>query len=96
MAVALNTKFPNAAGFWAILFAGLLAYGVKAALIEPIAMTALMQVYFKVIEGQEPDPEWEEKLDGVSNKFRELKDKALAHVPRAASAAADAAPAAAD
>ncbi len=48
----------------------------RTALIEPIAMTALMQVFFKATEGQEPNPEWEEKLDRVSGKFNELKRKA--------------------
>ena len=39
-------------------------------------MTALMQVFFTVTEGQEANPEWEGKLDKVSKKFSELKDKA--------------------
>jgi hypothetical protein len=49
---------------------------VKQSVIEPIGMTALMQVFFKVTEGQQPNPEWEGKLDGVSKKFGELKTKA--------------------
>ena len=40
------------------------------------AMTALMQVFFKVTEGQQPDPEWDARLDKVTGKFRELKDRA--------------------
>ena len=35
-----------------------------------------MQVYFKTIEGQKPDPEWEARLDSVSKRFRELGNKA--------------------
>lgn len=72
--------FPAAAGFWTFAFAAILAYGIKAAVIDPIAMTALMQVYFKAIEGQDPNPEWEAKLEKMSDKFRELKDKATAWV----------------
>ncbi len=49
---------------------------IKAALIDPFAMTALMQVFFKVTEGQQPNPEWEGKLEQGSKKFREMKDKA--------------------
>ena len=30
--------------------------------VEPFAIAALMQVYFKVIEGQVPDPEWDRRL----------------------------------
>jgi len=41
-------------------------------------MTALMQVYFKVTEGQTANPEWEEKPARVSSKFSELKDKVVA------------------
>ncbi len=67
---------PALAGFWTFAFAALTAWGIKAAVIDPIAMTALMQVYFKAIEGQEPNPEWEAKLEKLSGKFRELKDKA--------------------
>jgi hypothetical protein len=32
--------------------------------------------YNKAVEGQVPNPEWEAKLESVSNKFRELKEKA--------------------
>ena len=77
---ALIAIFPNLAGFWTFVFTALLAFGIKAAVIEPFAMTALMQVFFKVTQGQEPDPEWERKLDGVSGKFRELKDQAASHL----------------
>ncbi len=77
---ALVAVFPALAGFWTFAFAALLAYGIKAAVIDPIAMTALMQVYFKAIEGQEPNPEWEQKLSGMSSKFRELKGKAASWV----------------
>jgi hypothetical protein len=52
------------------------AWGIKQAVIEPIGMAALMQVYFKVTEGQVANPEWEAKLEKVSSKFRELKEKA--------------------
>lgn len=77
---ALVALFPALAGFWTFAFTALVAFGIKAAVIDPIAMTALMQVYFKAIEGQEPNPEWEAKLDSMSDKFRELKEKAGASI----------------
>ena len=40
------------------------------------AIAALMQVFFARIEGQVPDPEWDAKLAGASDKFRELGAKA--------------------
>jgi hypothetical protein len=35
-----------------------------------------MEVYFRVIEGQTPDPAWDERIGQVSRKFRDLRDKA--------------------
>lgn len=64
----------TAGGF---IFALLFAWSVKAALLEPFAITCMMQVYFKTIEGQRPDPEWEAKLEQLSKKFRKLKERAL-------------------
>lgn len=58
-----------------LVIALLFAWSVKAAVFEPLAATCMMQVYFKTIEGQTPDPEWEAKLDGISKKFRELKQQ---------------------
>lgn len=67
-------------GAWAaggFIFALLFAWSVKAALLEPFAIACLMQVYFKTIERQRPDPEWEARLEQMSGKFRELKSRAL-------------------
>lgn len=67
-------------GAWAaggFVFALLFAWSVKAALLEPFAITCLMQVYFKTIEGQQPDPEWDARLEQMSAKFRKLKARAL-------------------
>ena len=68
--------FPGTAGFWAFVFALVFAWSLKAAIIEPFAMMALMDVYFKAIEGQTPDAEWEAKLEEMSEQFVELKEKA--------------------
>lgn len=75
--VAVLALFPGNVGGWAFVVAFIFAWSVKAALIEPIAIYALMQVFFKTIEGQEPDPEWRGRLEGASKKFRQMKDKAL-------------------
>ena len=67
-------------GAWAaggFLFALLFSWAVKAALLEPFAITCLMQVYFKTIEGQQPDPEWDARLEQMSKKFRDLKARAF-------------------
>lgn len=74
--IGLVTILPAVAGPLTLIFALVFAWGVKQSVIEPIGMTALMQVFFKVTEGQEPNPEWESKLEGVSKKFSELGRKA--------------------
>ena len=58
-------------------FALLLAWSVKAGVLEPFAITCMMQVYFKAIEGQQPNSEWDERLDKLSSKFRKLKERAV-------------------
>ncbi|MEQ9673038.1 MAG: hypothetical protein RLO10_01110, partial [Roseovarius indicus] len=70
-------------GAWAaggVVFALLFAWSVKAALLEPFAIACMMQVYFRTIEGQTPNPEWEAKLEQMSGKFRELKERAVGAV----------------
>ena len=59
----------SAGGF---VFAILFAWAVKAALIEPFALACLLQVFFKLTDGQQPDPVWRAKLDGATTKFKEL------------------------
>ena len=73
----LVSLFPGTAGPLSLIVAVIFAWGIKQAVIEPIGMTALMQVFFKVTEGQEPDPEWDATLTGVSDKFAGFRDKAL-------------------
>lgn len=85
-AAGLVALFPGAAGMLTLIIAVVLAWGVKQAVIEPFAMTALMQVFFKVTEGQVPDAEWDARLDQVSGKFRELKDRAAGWVGRGSEA----------
>jgi hypothetical protein len=76
-AAALVWFIPNAWGAGGFVFALLFAWAVKAALIEPFAIAAMMDVYFRVIEGQSPDPAWNDRIGQVSRKFRELKDRAV-------------------
>jgi len=72
----MASLMPGAAsGLIAFGIALLLVYSLKKAIIEPLLMTALMQVYFKAIEGQVPNPAWTQKLEGMSAKFSEMKDK---------------------
>jgi len=73
---ALFSFFPGATTFGGLVLAVVFAWCFKAALIEPFAVAAMMQVYFKTIEGQVPNAEWDQKLSSLSGKFRKLKKKA--------------------
>jgi len=74
---AILFLMPGQLAGWAFVLAIVFAWAFKAAFIEPFAIACLMQVYFKTIAGQVPDPDWDARLAEASSKFRELKDKAL-------------------
>ncbi|GAA3554563.1 hypothetical protein [Marinobacter xestospongiae] len=74
----LVSLFPGTAGPLTVIIALVFAWGVKQAVIEPLGMTALMQIFFNTTEGQEPDPEWDARLNEVSDKFASFRDNALA------------------
>jgi hypothetical protein len=75
-AAAFIVLMPGHFTAWAFAVAFIFAWGLKAAILEPVAIAAMMQVYFKTIEGQTPDPQWEARLDGASNKFRQFAGQA--------------------
>ncbi|WP_022703396.1 hypothetical protein [Pseudorhodobacter ferrugineus] len=79
-AAAIVYLMPGAWSAGGLVFALIFAWAVKAALIEPFAIACLLQVFFKVTEGQVPNPEWEAKLDKLSDKFRGMAGKAAAWV----------------
>ena len=87
-AAGLVALLPEAAGPVTLVIALVLAWGVKQAVIEPVGMTALMQAFFKVTEGQQPDAEWEARLEKLTAKFGELTRKARDWQPVAGSNAA--------
>lgn len=85
-AAALAYMIPGAWSAGGVVFALVFAWAIKAAVIEPFAIACLLQAYFQAIEGQTPDAEWESRLDGVSRKFSQMKDKAAAWVGKTPSA----------
>lgn len=78
---ALIGLFHVQTGFWTLALAFIAALSIKAALIDPFATVALIQVYDKVTAGQTPNPEWAAKLESVSSKFRTLVDRARSNPP---------------
>ncbi len=79
-AAALVYLFPGAWSAGGFVFALLFAWAVKAALLEPLAITCMMQVFFRVTEGQQPDPDWRDRLNSVSSRFVKIRDKAIGWV----------------
>lgn len=86
-AAALSWLFPGGLSVLAVLFAVVVAWALKAALLEPLTLTCLLQVYVKVTEGQLPSPEWEQRLSSASGQFRKIQAKAAEAVSPAPSAA---------
>lgn len=76
-AAAVLYAMPGELAGWSFVLALVFAWAIKAALVEPFCIAALMEVYFRTIEGQAPDPEWDRRLAEASRQFRELKDRAL-------------------
>lgn len=74
--IALAALLPGNLSLWGFALAFVFAWALKAAVLEPVAIASLMQVYFKTIAGQTPNAEWEARLDGASRKFRELGARA--------------------
>ncbi len=75
---AILYAMPGELAGWAFVLAIVFAWAFVSAFVEPFVIAALMQVYFRVIEGQTPDPAWDMRLAETSKHFRELKERALA------------------
>lgn len=84
---ALVAVVPALAGFWTFGLAAIVAFCLKAALIDPFTVTALLQVYAKETEDKTPDPIWTQRLEKMSDKFQELAQKARRAAERPAAPA---------
>ncbi|WP_036839427.1 hypothetical protein [Pleomorphomonas oryzae] len=71
-AAAFVYLVPGETAGWTLAFALLLAVALQRALIDPFCIAALMQVYFAEIEGQRPNPDWDDRLAEASRPFRDL------------------------
>jgi len=80
-AAALVWLLPGDASAGMYVFALVFAWAVKAAVIEPFALACMLQVFFNVTAGQEPQPEWRGRLTQISDKFRQLGERAVGWRP---------------
>ena len=62
--------------FGAVILAIVAARLVELALFEPFALAYVMVTFHRETEGKQPNPEWDQKLQGLSDKFKELVQKA--------------------
>ncbi len=63
----------------AVLVMLILAWVVKLAVGDAFAMISMIAAYRDATQGLEPDPAFEYQLEQASDKFRELKERALEH-----------------
>lgn len=62
---------------WSVLVVLVLAYLVKAAIGDAFAMAAIIAAYHRETAELTPDPAIEARLDQLSDKFREIKQRAI-------------------
>ncbi len=74
-AALISNLYPGGMSAMGVVIAFILAWSVKQAVLAPLAVACLLQAYFRTIEGQVPNPEWDAKLDGMSGKFQKLKSR---------------------
>ncbi len=85
-AALISNLYPGGMSAMGVVIAIILAWSIKQALLEPLAVACLLQAYFRAIEGQTPNPAWEDRLETMSGKFRKIKDRATAATPGASGA----------
>lgn len=73
----IATISPQLAGY-SIIMLLLLAWLVKVAVGDSFAMTAIIATYYRETQGLEPNPEMAERLQGMSDKFQEMTERARA------------------
>jgi hypothetical protein len=66
----------NRAGGWTVIVIFLLAFLVKKAIGDAFAMTAIIASYYDETKDLKPSAEMSATLEGVSDQFRELKNRA--------------------
>lgn len=82
-ALSLAALLPDVPGT-ALLLALVFGWALKATLYDPFAQACLLQLHLRLTRDQDPLPEWRGRLTQVSDKFRQLGERALRWQPRAA------------
>lgn len=77
--LGLAGLYPKWKILW-IAFAFVFAAVTKLALFDPWALTSMILAYLDATKDLTPDRGWEDKIAGVSRKFRQIQEKAAASV----------------
>src|SRR5690606_24790262 len=75
--VALLVPGASSTGVVMVLVAVLFASNVRAAFLHPLFLTMVMIKFHVSVQNQGIDESWDQKLSQVSDKFRQIKDKAF-------------------
>jgi hypothetical protein len=62
---------------WSIVVTFVLAWLFKVSIGDTFAIAAIMATYFKETQNLAPDPQMQEQVAKVSDKFRELQQRAM-------------------
>lgn len=76
VALLLGSISPMLAG-WSVLIVLLLSFFIKVAVGDSFAMIAMIASYHRETANLKPDPAMEARIAGISDKFGELKRRAL-------------------
>ncbi len=79
-AFAIAYLLPGWATLAGLVFASMFAANVRAAFLRPLFLTMVMVEFHTRVQNQPIHPEWDARLNGVSDKFQELGRQAAAWV----------------
>jgi hypothetical protein len=72
-AFAVTRAFPGGSGLIALALAGAFAWSFQRALIEPVITASFLELFRRVTRGQAPEPDWDMKLEEISESYGEVK-----------------------
>lgn len=75
-AFALAYLMPGAASLATLVIASLFAANVRSAVLRPLFLTMVMVKFHSLVQGQDIELGWDQRLTTVTEKFGELKHKA--------------------
>jgi hypothetical protein len=77
-AAMIARALPGNLALMMLPLAAIMAWSVKQAVLDPLAVASMLQAYFSTAEGDSPDTDWDVALTRVSEHFREIKARAVA------------------